>query len=332
MLKRPPADHFDFATLDALNGPRFIVTVDTEEEFDWNGGFSRDNRATSHLAAVPRFQRLCDNNGISPVYLVDYPITEDGGGCEMLARFAQEGRAEIGAQLHPWVNPPYDELLSEHNSFACNLPPEVEQAKLKQLHAAIVRQTGMTPDCYRAGRYGAGSHTHTILKELDIFIDSSVRARFDYSDQSGPDYMGHPVQPYWIERGSLLELPLTTMFGGLMRSAGTPLFGRCFESQAARSLLARSNLLERIALTPEGIPAAKAVQCIDHALNEGLKIINISFHSPSLAVGHTPYVRNAEQLEIFYGWFETIFGYLAKSGVRPTTMAEIKAVALRQMR
>jgi hypothetical protein len=321
-----PSD-FDFVDLSALGSPRFILTVDTEEEFDWDKPFTRDGFGTTHLQSVPRFQALCAEYGIKPCYLVDYPITEDVFGVDLLSGYAAAGQAEIGVQLHPWVNPPFDEDVSVHNSYACNLPEPLERAKLSGLHAAIVRRFGVQPDAYRAGRYGAGRHTAAILADLGISIDTSVRSRFDYSAQGGPDYTHHPVNPYWIGRGGIIELPLTTVFAGAMRSVGNVVFGELFGSQTARSMLARSNMLERIALTPEGIPLGKALEGIDLALEEGVRIINLSFHSPSLAVGHTPYVRDATQLEDLYEWFAGVFAHLRASGVRPTNMAEIKTVS-----
>lgn len=320
----PQANSFDFADLSALGSPRFVLTIDTEEEFDWTKPFAREGYGTGHLKAIPRFQALCDEFGIKPCYLVDYPITQDQFGIDLLGAYANAGTAEIGVQLHPWVNPPFDEALSALNSYACNLPEPLERAKLTILHQAIVGRTGIKPDAYRAGRYGAGPATPAILEDLGISIDSSVRARFDYSEQGGPNYTHHPVTPYWIKRARLLELPLTTVFAGAMRSAGNVVFGEWFGSQTARSVLARSNMLERIALTPEGIPLGKALVAIDLALEERAPVIILSFHSPSLAVGHTPYVRDDHQLEELYQWFRQVFRHLQNSGVRPTTMAEIK--------
>lgn len=324
LLANSYAPNFDFVDLSGLGSPRFILTVDTEEEFDWNRPFSRDGYGTKHLKDLPRFQDLCDSFGIKPCYLVDYPIMEDAYGVELLGGFAHSGRAEIGVQLHPWVNPPFDEILCTENSYACNLPPELERAKLTQLYNAIVSRTGIKPDSYRAGRYGAGSATSDILADLGITIDSSVRSRFDYSEQSGPNYTHHPVHPYWIKKDILLELPLTTVFAGAMRSAGNVVFGEWFGSQAARSVLARSNMIERIALTPEGIPLEKAIEGINLALKEGVPVINLSFHSPSLAAGYTPYIRTEEHLSALYTWFESVFQHLNENGVRPTTMAEIR--------
>lgn len=315
---------FNFLEFPELDAPRFVLTVDTEEEFDWTKPFVREGYATSHLKSIPRFQSLCSDHDVIPCYLVDFPITEDAFGVDLLAGYAHSGLAEIGIQLHPWVNPPFDEDLSAFNSYACNLPEPLERAKLSHLHAAIVDRFDIRPDAYRAGRYGAGQNTAQILTDLGIAIDTSVRSRFNYSAQGGPDYTHHPVNPYWIKGGNLLELPLTTVFGGAMRSVGNVVFGRWFNSHAARSALARSGMVERIALTPEGISLPKALEGIDLALAEGVKVINLSFHSPSLAVGHTPYVRDESQLQELYDWFAGVFAHLQASGIRPTTMAEIK--------
>jgi hypothetical protein len=314
-----------FVDLSALGSPRFVVTVDTEEEFDWTAPFARDRYGMTHISAVPKFQELCDRYGVKPSYFVDYPVTQDAAAVEMLGGFAADRRAEIGVQLHPWVNPPFTETVSTINSYACNLPAELERDKLTQLYNAIVANIGPRPDCYRAGRYGAGPATPAILRDLGISIDSSVRARFDYSAHGGPDYSCHPVNAYWLIDAELMELPLTTVFGGTARRYGDIVFGRWFSSDAARSALARSSMLERIALTPEGIPIDKAIEGVDLALAEGVKILNFSFHSPSLAAGHTPYVRDQDDLDKLYAWWTQIFDHLAASGVRPTTMAEIKA-------
>ncbi len=317
----------DFVDLSALGGPRFVLTVDTEEEFDWSAPFTRDGYGTEHIKSVPRFQALCADHGVKPCYLVDYPITQDPLAVDLLGSYSHGNQAEIGVQLHPWVSPPFDETLSTHNSYSCNLPEPLERAKLSQLHAAIVQRFGVYPDAYRAGRYGAGKNTPAILADLGISIDSSVRSKFNYAPQEGPDYSCHPLNPYWIEKGKLLELPLTSVFGGVMRSVGDRVFSQWFTSQPARSMLARSGMIERIALTPEGISLTKALEAVDIAIDGGVKIINLSFHSPSLAVGHTPYVRDESQLAELYAWFEGVFAHLRAAGVRPTTMAEIKAAS-----
>ncbi len=312
------------ADLSALNGPRYLLTVDTEEEFDWSGPFTRDQHGTTHIAAISRFQSMCEAHGAVPVYLIDYPIANDTAAVELLAGFAARGTAEIGVQLHPWVNPPFSEILSVYNSYACNLSAELEREKLTILYQKIVERFGVKPDIYRAGRYGAGPNTPAILSDLGISLDTSVRSRFNYSNQNGPDYSHFPVNPYWIVPDQLLELPVTTVYAGQLRNMGDPVFQRLFSSEPSRSILSRTGLLERIALTPEGIPLDRAIAGINSALHENIGILNFSFHSPSLAVGHTCYTRNEQDLEAFYAWWEGVFAHLALHNVKAISASQIK--------
>jgi hypothetical protein len=240
-----------------------------------------------------------------------------------------DGRAEIGVQLHPWVNPPHAEDLTVSNSFAGNLEPALEEAKLVKLRDTISRAfNGTAPLIYRAGRYGVGPHTAAILGQASIAIDTSVRAHFDYSSQGGPDFTGLPAHPWWVDRrGGLMELPLTTVFSGLLRRAGPWLFPRLWRVPRLRGVLARLGLMNRVPLTPEGVSAAEAIAGIDLALGDGLPVLVFSFHSPSLRPGNTPYVRDDDQLDQLYGWWRTVFAHLARRGVRPAGVAQIMQAA-----
>jgi hypothetical protein len=88
-------------------------------------------------------------------------------------------------------------------------------------------------------------------------------------------------------------------------------------------LFSRIGLLERISLTPEGVTAEEALRGIDMALDDGLPLLVLSFHSPSLAPGHTPYVRTEADLARLYDWFRRVYMYLEMRGVAPTSVAEI---------
>ncbi len=312
----------------SLPKPGFIVTVDTEEEFDWSASFTRDQHGTTHIPAIARFQALCDSYGVRPIYLVDYPIVTNADAVALLKGYVDQGRADIGIQLHPWVNPPFEEDVSSYNSYACNLPAELEKEKITNLFNIIKDRFSTHPKIYRAGRYGAGPTSIATLAELGVTIDSSVRAHFDYSAADGPNYAHSPLMPYWLIPDQMLELPLTTIFRGALRHWGFKLFPKYNHSPTLRALMARSGLLERISLTPEGIPLAKAKQAVDIAIADKLPILNFSFHSPSLAVGHTPYVRSAEDLEQFYAWWEAIFAYLSKRDVEPLGLDQIINAAI----
>jgi hypothetical protein len=307
-------------------GQRFIVTVDTEEEFDWTKPIQREGHTLHSVTRLVRFQEFCEAQGVVPIYLVDYPIATSPAACEALRPAIAAGKAEVGVQLHPWVSPPHQEEVTERNSFAGNLPPELEREKFHQLYAAIKQGFGTAPLIYRAGRYGVGPETANILAEHGMAIDTSVRARFDYSSGGGPNFRDFPVTPWWIDRGAgLMELPLTTVYWGPLRQFGPWLYPKMWRVPRLRGVLAKIGLLERIPLTPEGVTLEEAIRGIDIAIDEALPVLVFSFHSPSLAPGFTPYVRSEDDLDALYVWWRGVFGYMRQRGLTPASVAEIMA-------
>ena len=168
--------------------PRFAIFVDVEEEFDWSAPFSREARSTAAVPALLPFAERMAERGVGVTYLTDHPVATCPRSAEVLRRIAALPGAEIGTQLHPWVNPPHDEALSLRASYAGNLPEALEAAKIDALTDAITRAVGTPPRAYRAGRYGLGPNTARLLAARGYRLDTSVRAGFDYRADGGPDF------------------------------------------------------------------------------------------------------------------------------------------------
>lgn len=319
-----PRNAQDFVTFREGFGQRFVLTVDTEEEFDWDKPLDRTSHSLVTVPALQKFQQFCEGFGVVPIYMLDYPVATSDAAAEALCPAIAEGRAEIGVQLHPWVNPPFREELSEFNSYAGNLPEDIERDKFNRLRNTIEERFGAAPLIYRAGRYGVGPNSAAILSEAGLAIDTSVRTNFDYSFAGGPNFRKHPLRPYWIDReAKLMELPLTTVYWGPLRQMGDWLYPRLWRAPSLRGALSRVGLLERIPLTPEGVTTDEAIRGTDIAIDEGLPVLVFSFHSPSLAPGHTPYVKSESELDDFYDWWRSLFTYLARRNIAPTSIREI---------
>ncbi|HEX9931836.1 MAG TPA: polysaccharide deacetylase family protein [Allosphingosinicella sp.] len=316
----PPGAYID---LPESFGRRFAIFVDTEEEFDWSKPPTRDQHGTSAAESLPKVHRRLREAGVQPAYLIDWPIASDLRCVATLRDYVEGGECAVGTQLHPWVNPPFDEELSRINSFAGNLPEALERAKLLRLTAKIEEGFGRRPIVYRAGRYGVGPNTARLLAEAGYEADASVRPLHDYSREGGPDFSGFEPRPFRV--GGLVELPLTVAYTGRLRRLGRPLYGRAGRVPRARGVLARAGLLSRIALTPEGMPLAEAKEAAERLLGDGLRLFSISFHSPSVEPGHTPYVRDEADLASFYRWWDGMFDLFARHGVEPASLEEILA-------
>lgn len=323
----------DLVELAADERSRFWVTIDTEEDFDWAAPFARTGYGLASVPALADCQSYFARAHVNPIYLVDWPIVADDRAVAILGAAQTDGDCEIGAQLHPWVTPPHDEDVNARNSYTGNLPTDLQRAKMTALRDAIRDRFGVSPTVYRAGRYGLGPDSANMLAELGFRCDTSVRTGFDYRAGHGPDYRGASLHPWWVRTsaGPVLEMPVTTVFGGLLGGAGRRVYHRVARNGThAGAALARLGLVERIALTPEGIPAERACKAIDIAVDLRLPVLNFSFHSPSLQPGNTPYVRSQPDLDLFYRWWDVVLDHLARRGVEATTAAAILARAERQ--
>ena len=323
-LDRPPEESRYLSLPDSF-GRRVAVFVDTEEEFDWSKPHSREERSTQAGESLPIVHRRLRGYGVDPVYLLDHPIATDPRCVATLREFQERGECAIGTQLHPWVNPPFEEEVNAANSFPGNLPIELERAKLTRLTDTIEAAFSRRPEVYRAGRYGVGPNTADLLAELGYRVDVSVRTLFDYSEEGGPDFSRMRPFPYRIGGDGLVEVPLTAAYVGALRGNGSDLYQAAGRVPRLRGLLARSRLLNRVALTPEGMPLAEVIEAIDRLLDDGLQLFSISFHSPSVEPGNTPYVRDRNDLDRFYAWWDGVFEHFGRRGIAPASMSEVQA-------
>jgi hypothetical protein len=310
-LDRPPSIA-DRIMPPANLGRHFLLFVDTEEEFDWSRPLRRDATATTAIAALPEAHMRLRNAGVRPVYLVDYPVVDDLRSADLMRAIIAQG-GEVGAQLHPWVTPPHEEIVNNYNSFHGNLPIALERAKIMALTDRIEHTLGGRPRMFRAGRYGVGPNTAALLVEAGYRLDLSCRSLFDYRAGGGPDYIDHPVWPWRC--GGLIAFPLTAAWTGRLRRHGGPLWRMIGASAPLRAIAARSGLLARVALTPEDMPVGAVLDAIRLLLDDGVSLFSLSFHSPSLVPGHTPYVRDAADLRAFWAWWDAVLGLFARAGV-----------------
>jgi hypothetical protein len=315
------------------SAPLLVVVVDTEEEFDWSRPLARKNIAVSAMRAQEKAHRIFEPFAIRPTYVIDYPVVSQEDGRRPLLELLASGQCEIGTHLHPWVSPPFQEEVTNYNSYPGNLPQALEREKLRVLTQEIAERFGARPRVYKAGRYGVGRATAAILEELGYEIDASVVPESDFSPEEGPDFSGLPVSPYWFGRTRpLLELPVTqAVVGWLAGSDGV--VERSPRGSLARrlhipGLLARTHAIERIRLSPEGMTFGEMRRLTRALHGRGVRVFSFTYHSPSLAAGHTPYTPDAPSLDRFLDRFRRYFDwFMGELGGRASSPAEILALA-----
>ena len=323
----------DIICFPASSRPRLLFILDAEEEFDWTAPFSRDNKGVKAMSAQLRAHRIFERYGVRPTYAVDYAVAANEEGYQPLLELCQSGACELGAQLHAWITPPFEEEVSEQNSFANNLPPELERRKIQNLTRMIEDRLGCSPKLYRAGRYGAGDATVRILQEFGYEIDCSVLPGRS-SVAMAPDYTGATAAPYWLAHTrSILEIPVTIGNVGVARRLGSGIHDALVSSVGRRikgpAIAARLRVLDRIRLTPEGSTLDEAKRLTRAMLAEGHRVFAVSYHTPSLLPGHTPYVRTRQDLDAFLGWLEGYCEFFMADALGvPSTPAAVRQWAL----
>ena len=316
--------------------PLLTVIIDTEAEFDWSQPVSRADRSVRSVRQILRHMPMFEYYRIKPVHVVDYAVASQKDGFLPLRELSQNGLCSIGAHLQPWTNPPYTENIADvASSYPGNLPEELEREKLKRLTHKIEENFAVTPTVYRAGRYGIGPATERILVELGYRFDVSVVPFTDFRRDHGPDFTCYPAEPYWCgPAGRLLEIPLTVAFTGLLSDQGVRLYPGLTSPLAkwlhVPGVFARTRMLDRIRLSPEGISLAEMKRLTRVLLGRGHRVFSLNYHSPSMEPGHTPYVQTERDLRDFLaridGYLDFFFGEI---GGRAATPSDIEAIAIR---
>jgi hypothetical protein len=316
--------------------PALLVTIDTEEEGLWRGSYRKSGNTVANLRGIPWFQTLCDSLEILPTYLVDSPVVADPDGSDLLRAYQQEGRAEVGAHLHPWCTAPFEEEVCPRNSWLQNLPQDLQRRKLQTLTDEITRVFGRPPTSFRAGRYGLGTFAATVLAEMGYLVDSSVIPFTNYSGQAGPDYSAADWKPYRVSpanllaadpAGRLLELPVSVGFNSndFQRTWSRH---RRFATGLPRHLklngvLDRLRIGQRIKLSPEQASTGEMQTLIRRSLRQGAECLVLMFHSSSLVEGLSPYVSDSERFEQFRQRLTEILTYWRRTlGFPAPTMSE----------
>lgn len=303
-----------YCNVSGLAKPLLIVVIDTEEGFDWSKPHSRNNTDVSAMSDIGLVQKIFDKYDLKPCYVVDYPIATQSLGNSLLKTYLAESRCVIGAHLHPWVNPPHDEKVSRLNSFPGNLEYSLERDKLSMLLDAIAENLGSYPQIYKAGRYGFGRNTPSIMDELRLSVDLSPTPGFDYSLEGGPDFSDYSNSPFWFGPGmKQLCIPCSGGYVGHLGRYSSKVYrivtNRWLNGVKAPGIMSRLRLLERIRLSPEGFSLHDMKRVANYLVERGDKILTMSFHSPTVTPGWTPYVSNKIELADFLGKIEGFLGY-----------------------
>jgi glycosyltransferase involved in cell wall biosynthesis/peptidoglycan/xylan/chitin deacetylase (PgdA/CDA1 family) len=316
--------------------PVLCAVIDTESEFDWSKGVAADLGAVRSIEKLPAVQEIFERHGMRPCYVIDYPVATGATSRRIMRAMAERG-ADIGAHLQPWTTPPFIEPVDNRHAFPGNLPVWLQRQKLAHLGEAIESAIGSRPRVFKAGRYGIGRFTLSLLEEMGYDVDLSVAPGFDYRPEHGPDFSAFGSEPAWFGQDrALLEIPTTSAFTGALRAAGPGLWKALawpgLRHLHLRGILDRGGLFSRLRLSPEGHDLRQMQRLARHLVKSGETCLTLSFHSSSLQPGFTPYCRTAgdvgrmlERVDHFLRFFREELGGRMASPLQ--IHAELKAAS-----
>lgn len=327
-----------------MSKPRilFLLTLDTEEEWDWGGPFPASPFSTRNTSRIPLFQAFCRRLGIRPTYFVDYAVCQSAESVGHLQRALDIGECEIGAHLHPWCTPPVAEEVNPETSHIVNLPLPLVRQKLQNLSGQIEETLGIRPVSFRAGRWGMNGPLLRLLAEEGYQVDSSV---FPMYSDIGFSYRAAPFVPYWPDfsdglvpgaQREILEIPVSSGFNrgnfGLLESIHGTLSSLPWRLFRGVGILWHLGLLRKINVSPELCATRDMKSCIASYLKRAHPVVNMFLHSSSLLPGCTPYVSSEADVERLYRAIEETFRFLdSKAEVLPCTTSAARDILVEDL-
>jgi hypothetical protein len=318
-----------------------IVSLDTEED-NWNR--SRTDVTVANIRELRRLSRVFTRWGVRPTYFTAYQVAIDPCAVQVMREVANDSGGEIGAHLHPWNTPPLLEEFVPRNSMTKNLPPDLQLAKIRTLTRTLEEAFGRSPTSFRAGRYGIGPDTIAALVSCGYRVDSSVSPFVSLEGvDDGPRFVGAPIVPYRlaphgdvrqpVPDGPLIEVPLSYGFNrgpfGFWDRTRRVLEARPLRWLHLAGLAARAGFGRRVSLSPEYHPVADMLTLSKQLLGHGARHLHVSWHTPSLKPGLSPFAATAADVDRLYGSIEAYFeGLAGLATFRFVTVSEAAAALL----
>src|SRR5262245_4570985 len=111
----------------------FTMTIDTEEEWNWDAGFPTHELSVRNIQELPKLQARCERHGVATTYLTNQAVLDDPAARAVVLDLAGRKGVEIGMHIHPWNTPPVSDNgpVQAANTFIQNLPRDLILAKLQ---------------------------------------------------------------------------------------------------------------------------------------------------------------------------------------------------------
>jgi hypothetical protein len=269
---------------------------------------------------VARLQPLFCVHGAKPTYLLSPEVIRDAESAEALATL--QGAFELGTHLHGEYAEPGAFEPEVTKVFQREYPAEMERQKLTYLTEIFTSTFGKAPKSFRAGRFGIGENSLSILGDLGYAVESSVTPFMDWTASGAPglSFVGAPTQPYHPDprapskRGvcKVLEVPVTIRPRALSHA---PFVGKYVEPRWLRPTRGtESGIVE---LAKDEIKAARAAQ------PDRPVVLNAMFHNVEIIAGASPYAQTEAAAEGIMDRLAALLTFARKEDIRVIGLSDV---------
>jgi hypothetical protein len=299
----------------------FIITVDTEGDNLW--AYRLGNPITTQNSRfLPRFQKLCNNYGYKPVYLVNYEMAEDDFFVNFALKELREKNCEIGLHLHAWNSPPYYELVSASNNYGLpyliEYPETVIHEKVDFLLKHLTNKFNTDIVSHRSGRWATNQTYFDILIDNGIKTDCSITPHVSWENSigylpgnKGSNYTDSHEIPFFIKHfnnnGTILEIPVTIRI--LHRTSLRKIFRPQILYRSIKDIV----LGKPVWLRPTGINLSDMLALIRYIQTSNDNYLMFMIHSSELMPGGSPSFKTDESIEKLYHDMKIIFDIISRN-------------------
>lgn len=311
----------------------YTLTVDTEEEWDWDAGYPTENLSLRNIAELPRFQEVCSRHGAAVTYFANHAVLADPAARRVVLDLARRPNVEIGLHIHPWNTPPVAPgPVAPRDTFLHNLPPDVARAKLESVYA-LFAEHGLRPTSFRGGRFSTGPVVQEFLRDNGFVADASVLPFSTWADDGAPDYRDRrpvPIRrpPRRPGEPALWEIPPTLAYSrrpfGLWHRLSEAVKNSPLRHLRLIGLAERAGLVRQAWLSFES-PLGRGMLSFLRLLRKVRPpCVDFMLHSSSLLAGGSGFTRTPADRDRVFATLDEVLGAVsAWDDFQPATVTEV---------
>jgi hypothetical protein len=289
---------------------KLVISLDVEEEGLFSGRYLRESGVTN-VAELRRLEFSPREFGLPLTLLVSYRVAQDPAACQVLARWRDLYRAEIGVHLHPWSTPPFADLPQPEPVPAEQLPLPLLRDKFAHLVQSVQASLGVTPTSFRMGRFDFGPKVMDLLPEFGLRVDSSV---VPLTLKGAGDNFLAPADPFSLTP-ALLEVPLTLVPVIANSPRVLARLARSLPGSSGRKLLGWFKYVGTAGIQPAWFPPASMRLAAGLHRRRGGRVLTMFFHSSELKPGAGRLFPTEQAVAAFVAKLRAFLDWLVRTGL-----------------